>query len=164
MVNERGNTGVVLVLVLALLVAEWHTCAGATAFATRRAWELAKHTVDFGGGERPLENHTTHTAVSATPVYYANSTYRIHGPKKRGFSNEQLFENYAGKASDISFQVDVTPHADGLVFIDQQSGGVIVSPTTQHHVDTTTFAVVRANHTLYMTPPLLFFKWRKTWI
>ena len=67
------------------------------------------------------------------PVYFVNSTYTIPGPKEQlCFGKAKLFDNFVGDESEIVFQISVAPRVDGLVYIDQQSGDVIVSPSARH--------------------------------
>ena len=96
-------------------------------FTTQITW--GKRDMDVGG-----ERNATVTAQNTTPpIYYVNSSYSVAGPAiQHNFDNSKLFENYNGKANEIVFEVSVTPPVRGLVYIDQQSGDVIISPTDLH--------------------------------
>ena len=48
------------------------------------------------------------------------------------FSKAGLFDNFAGNASDIRFQIQIRPEATSLAYIDQVVGNVIISPLGQH--------------------------------
>lgn len=102
-----------------------------TTFTTQTAWNASS--IDITGVSK-----ATAASQSCNPVYYASSTYTVAGPKQQlNFTNDKLFENHYGNASAIMFEVVVTPQAEGLVYIDQQSGDVIISPTTSHMVNST---------------------------
>ena len=71
------------------------------------------------------------------PKYYTGSTYTIPGPwQQHNFSKEELFENYFGNHTKIVFEIELTPPISGLVYIDQQSGDIIISPTEKRHLQT----------------------------
>ena len=99
-----------------------------TTFTTRTSWD-ERGMVVTGGSTATA----TATQNGSSPVYYANSTYSVAGPKRQlNFTKDKLFENQYGNVSEIVFEVAVTPQAEGLVYIDQQSGDIIISPTSKH--------------------------------
>ena len=102
-----------------------------TTFTTRTTWDASD--MDVTGGSTATAT-ATHNVSS--PVYYVDSTYTVAGPKQQlNFTNDKLFENHYGNAGSILFEVTVTPQVEGLVYIDQQSGDVIVSATNAHLVN-----------------------------
>ena len=103
-----------------------------TTFTTQRSWNgYDMDATDCGKAAAAAQNSTS-------PVYYVNTTYSVAGPKKQlNFTNSKLFENYYGNASEILFEVTVTPQVDGLVYIDQQSGDVNILPAQGHLVNET---------------------------
>ena len=104
-----------------------------TTFTTQLSWQRDDMSVTGGS------NVTAVTPNGSGPVYYVNSTYPVWGAKQQlAVSNGNLFENYYGKASEIVFEVTVTPQVEGLVYIDQQSGDIIISATNAHLVNKST--------------------------
>ena len=102
-------------------------------FTTQTSWD--EGSMDVTGDSKA----TAAKQSGSSPVYYADSTYSVAGPKRQlDFTNSKLFENHYGNASEIMFEVAVTPQVDGLVYIDQQSGDISISPTSKHLVNETT--------------------------
>ena len=100
-----------------------------TTFTTQTAWGTDGNRMDITGGSK----NTTAVQQEPLPIYYVNSTYGIAGPEMQlNFSNDRLFENYYGNSDEIVFEVTVAPQVNGLVYIDQQSGDVIISPKGSH--------------------------------
>ena len=62
------------------------------------------------------------------------------GPKRQlNFNKSKLFENHYGNASAIVFESRRDATVEGLVYIDQQSGDVIISPTGKHLANKTSY-------------------------
>ena len=104
-----------------------------TTFTTRISWD--ERDVDVTSRSKA----TAAAHDTSSPVYFVNSSYPVAGPKRQlSFTKDKLFENQYGNVSEIMFEVVVTPQAEGLVYIDQQSGDIIISPTSKHLVNETT--------------------------
>ena len=81
------------------------------------------------GGSSP---GTDPTAVT----YYVGATYAVDGPitiaSQAGFNPADLFVGFAGDAARISFKIDVFPASRRLVFVDPETGDLIVTPNANH--------------------------------
>ena len=73
--------------------------------------------------------------------YHIDTSYTVEGPEGYGFHKDKLFVNPAGNASDISYRVELLPRVRQLVFVDQESGDIVISPL-QEHTNTTFTAVL----------------------
>ena len=91
-------------------------------------------------GEAAAEVDAAGGVDSNTTVYHINTSYTVAGPEEYGFGKEKLFVNPAGKASGISFRVELLPRVRQLVYVDQESGDIVISPLPQHA--NTTFTAV----------------------
>ena len=99
-----------------------------TTFKKSNLWNKASMSVT---GDTSNDRATDTTGAGV--LYYANGSYKIPGPEQQFNSPKRtLFQNYFGHASDIAFHVRVTPQQNGLVYIDQQSGDMLISPTDDH--------------------------------
>ena len=113
------------------------TCT-VTTFTTSLEWHQNKSTVGMAGENvaSPGSMHTAeHVHANAGSdsggkihVYYKDTTYDVFGPQKYGFTKENLFEAAAGETGDVTFKIKLLPKADGLAYIDQQTGDIIISP------------------------------------
>ena len=103
-----------------------------TTFKKSNLWEQASMNVIGVNTGDTHNDRGTDTAGSGV-LYYANSNYKIPGPEQQfGSPKSTLFQNYFGNATDIAYHIRVKPRQNGLVYIDQHSGDVLVSPTADH--------------------------------
>ena len=99
---------------------------GITTFTTQTSWDGGSMDVT-GGSKAYIGGEFRH------PIYYIGSTYPVAGPKLQlNVTNADIFENYYGSAGEITFEVTVTPHVDGLVQFSVTSGAMMIAPENFH--------------------------------
>ena len=110
-------------------------------FTTSLEWPAVAATMDLKGETVAASDAAGAVYSNTDACYHIGTSYTVEGPEGYGFGKEKLFVNPSGKASDISYRVELLPRVRQLVFVDQESGDIVISPL-QEHTNTTFTAVL----------------------